>query len=408
MRFRALLTIVLTSLSAFATTPGWAEEPSVTLATHTNTLKTDAQALERIRKIVLNQGEDSRALANLVQLTRDQPAAAAAQLYSDLADDYLKLGKYDQAANLLQQLLNQYADQPVAEASLVKLLRLYSSSEVSHTQTPRTTSNAKVKEGQYGFLRYAQHLAESTLQKHPALANDPALHFQRAVIARRSSGPQAAQGWLTKLKHNSQAGSWRTCAQTEKWLQENNFEEGREDKTKKPVVICHRTDQRPHLDGVLDDSLWQSSKTIQLAYDQEFLYLALRYPKVASQTYEVDTRPRTHDADLSNHDHVRLRLDLDRDYATCFELSVDHRGWTNDRCWYDASWNPQWFVAAGGDASTWTIEAAIAWRELTASAPRSGQAWAVAWNRILPISKSHSPSEETPATGKPFSLLLFE
>ena len=31
----------------------------------------------------------------------------------------------------------------------------------------------------------------------------------------------------------------------------------------------------------------------------------------------------------------------------CFELLIDSRGWTADRCWGDAAWNPEWFVAAG-------------------------------------------------------------
>ncbi len=418
MRFYTLLSIVLLSISLPPSwlPPSWAEEPpqTVTLATHTNTLPhvlrgADAQALERIRKIVLNHDDDSRALANLVQLARDLPTADAAQLYADLADDYLERGKYDQAANLLQQLLNQHAAQTVAGPALVKLLRLYSSSEVNHTQTPLASSNSKAKVGQDGFLRYAQHLAESTLQKHPSLANNPALDFQCAVIARSSGRPQAAQGWLTKLKHNSQAGPWRTCALVEKWLQENTLEDQHKNKTTKSIVLCHRAGQLPHLDGTLDEALWQSDESVsdesvRLAYDHEFLYLALRYPKIAGLTYETDKRPRTHDADLSAHDHVRLRLDLDRDYATCFELSIDHRGWTRDRCWLATDWNPRWFVAANQDATHWTAEAAIPWEQLTRKPPQPGNAWTVAWDRIVP----QATKTKTPSPKADFSLLLFE
>ena len=60
----------------------------------------------------------------------------------------------------------------------------------------------------------------------------------------------------------------------------------------------------------------------------------------------VERSPRQRDADLSAHDRVTLRLDVDRDYTTAFELVVDHRGWTHDACWNDATWNPKWFVAA--------------------------------------------------------------
>ena len=64
------------------------------------------------------------------------------------------------------------------------------------------------------------------------------------------------------------------------------------------------------------------------------------------------------------HDRVAVRLDVDRDYTTAFELAVDHRGWTHDACWNDATWNPTWFVAAAADESTWTVEAAIPLAEL--------------------------------------------
>jgi len=375
---------------------------SLSLATHNEKIKpshVDALALDRIRKIVLHQGESTRALANLVQLTRNLDAETAAQLFSDLADDYLRQGKYNQAANFLQQLLNQHHAQPAARSGLLKLMQLYSSSEVNHTQQSASSASA---DGQ-AYCKYALHIANNTLQKNSILNNDPAVSFQRAATARGANRLQLSKSFLTRLKYGAKAGPWRARAKAESWLQD-----GRKGKPPMPVILCRHAAERPHLDGVLTDALWQSDQPVQLTYDDEFLYLALRYPKVASQTYEVDTRPRTHDADLSNHDHVRLRLDLDRDYATCFELSVDHRGWTADRCWHDASWNPQWFVAAGGDDFTWTIEAAIAWEKLTPSAPRSGQAWAVAWNRGLPTSKSQSPSEEASATGEPFSLLLFE
>jgi len=104
---------------------------------------------------------------------------------------------------------------------------------------------------------------------------------------------------------------------------------------------------------------------------------------------------------------VRLRLDLDRDYTTCFEFAVDHRGKTNDRCWLDASWNPKWFVASGGDNAHWTIEAAIPWKSLTTTPPQPLNAWAITWNRHI-LSPPPTPGEGASATGERFSLLLFQ
>ena len=75
---------------------------------------------------------------------------------------------------------------------------------------------------------------------------------------------------------------------------------------------------------------------------------------------------------------------MDRDYATYYRLSIDHRGWTHDECWGDASWNPTWYVAAGADDDTWTIEAAIPLKELTQQQPDAKTTWAVGVQRIVP------------------------
>ncbi len=404
MRFLTLLCLVLLATGWLMPNPCCGEDSqAVSLATHNQTLRpmpaADAQAIDRIKKIVLNQTNDARALANLVQLTRNLPAPTTSQLYYDLSNEYLKNGEYNQAANLLQQLLNQHPDQPIAGDALVTLVRLYSSSEVTHTQQANPASAG----GQQGHLRYALYSVDRTLQKNPSLGNHSALTFQRAVTARLGGNPKAAQGRLTRLKHNAKAGSWRTRALAEQWLLSK-----REDEPPLPVTTCRRTDDRPHLDGVLNDSLWQSDEPVQFSYDDGFLYVAISLPKVARQTYQTDARPRSYDADFTGHDQLRLRLDLDRDYATCFEMTVDHRGQTNDNCWLDASWNLQWFLAAGGDDTHWTIEAAIPWKSLTHKPPQPGEAWAVAWNRTLPLPQSQSPGKGASATAAEFSLLLFK
>ncbi len=407
MRFLTRLSLVLPVVSCFLPNDGCGQESSaISLATHTKAqsvpASVDLQTTERIKKIVLNQGDDARALANLVQLTRKLPSRVTSQLYYDLAIETLQRGKYNQAANVLQQLLNQHPDQPVAGDALVTLVRLYSSSEVTFTEN-LSKSAARTQEEQLGLLKYALYSADRTLQKNSALADHPALTFQRAVATRLGGNPQAAQGRLLRLKRNAQAQPWRSRALAESWLQGK-----REDQPPVPVVVCHRAFNRPHLDGLLEEPLWQSDGPVQFSYDDGFLYLAISYPQATGQIYEPTAQRRTYDADLTGHDQLRLRLDLDRDYATCFEWAVDHRGQTGDRCWHDASWNLQWYIAAGGDDSHWTIEGAIPWESLTHASPRSGEAWAVAWERVLPGPDPSSSGEETPASEERFSLLLFE
>ena len=141
-----------------------------------------------------------------------------------------------------------------------------------------------------------------------------------------------------------------------------------------------------------------------LAYDNQYLYLAVRCEKSPTNNYDADTRLRTYDANLSEQDHVQVGIDVDRDYATSYRLSLDHRGWTADACWQNSHWNPRWFVAAGGDDSHWVVEAAIPWLQLTEAAPQSGHAWAWAIRRRDPTRESH-PSA---SSSDEFSLLLFE
>jgi hypothetical protein len=141
------------------------------------------------------------------------------------------------------------------------------------------------------------------------------------------------------------------------------------------------------------------------------LYVAITCPKTKDADYSVDDRPRPRDADLARHDRMTLRFDTDRDYTTAFELAVDHRGWTYDACWGDATWNPTWFVAAGGDDASWTAEVAIPLAELAAAPPAAKHVWALAIERTLPSGAQESWAGPIDADGDSpdrFGLMIFE
>jgi hypothetical protein len=93
---------------------------------------------------------------------------------------------------------------------------------------------------------------------------------------------------------------------------------------------------------------------------------------------------RTRDADLSAHDRVDILLDIDRDYATYYRFTVDHRGWTAESCFGDSSWNPNWFVAAKETEETWTVEIAIPLDQLIGQPPNPQDAWAIGLQRTVP------------------------
>ncbi len=168
----------------------------------------------------------------------------------------------------------------------------------------------------------------------------------------------------------------------------------------KAAAAVRKTAAKPRLDGDLADDVWQQAEhlelasplsddaqwpaTVMLAYDDEFLYVAIDCRCAPQANYPNETRSRQRDADLAAHDRVELRLDIDRDWTTFYRLVVDHRGWTAEDCWGDASWNPRWFVAAARGEENWTIEAAIPLSQLTADTIEPNTVWALGLQRIVP------------------------
>ena len=119
---------------------------------------------------------------------------------------------------------------------------------------------------------------------------------------------------------------------------------------------------------------------------------------------------RLRDTDLSAHDRVEVFLDIDRDYCTYYRLAVDHRGWTNDSCWGDSTWDPNWFVAVKHERGAWTVEAAIPLKELLANPPPPGSTWAVGVQRVAPGVGFQSWTTPAAVTVLPdgFGFLMFE
>ncbi|GBD35345.1 Ycf48-like protein [bacterium HR36] len=169
---------------------------------------------------------------------------------------------------------------------------------------------------------------------------------------------------------------------------------------RKRSILCPWTNQPPYLDGQLDDACWQASAPLvlrnaiaqtcdafpteaRLAYDQRFLYIALRCGHPAGHQREP-VRPRRCDEDLRAYDRVSLLLDVDRDYVTCYHFQVDQRGCVYEECWADATWNPQWYVASRSTPTAWEAELAIPWSELVREPPDPRQVWAMNLVRIIP------------------------
>lgn len=226
----------------------------------------------------------------------------------------------------------------------------------------------------------------------------PDLHAETMVklpiaAATRSLGlARESERMVSALTAGNSHDTWWRCAQSERSLFDPKAAAARS------LAPCLRTPQRPRLDGQLSDAAWKFDKALELrgpaseagpamvllACDDRFLYIAATCPKAAGCVYPPAAGTRTYDADLSRSDRIELLLDVDRDYATWYRLTFDHRGWTGDACFGDRSWNPQWFVAASETAESWAVEAAIPFAELAAAPPTAKQPWALGVQRIIP------------------------
>jgi hypothetical protein len=411
--------------------------------------------IEMVRQLARHRGGQPEALAQVIQLSGGFEEAVAVQLIDELAAAHLAAGNLDLAAKARTHLAERYPNDPLAQRSLLWLVRLYASSEVEHARrrespgvaavrrqlTPRMAAamqtldagddkagsapESATSKTRRQLALYTLHLAERAMQQIPALAEEPALAFQRAVAARQAGQLKSAQAYLSPLKHRGATDAWGQCARTEAWLENP---EG--DAAPKPIIPCTSATTPPRLDGVLDDGCWQRPPThvqgpandpgqgatapfeLWLAHDADYLYVGLQCAAMAGVSYSVDDRPRPRDGDVEAHDSVRLLLDVDRDYASWFELVVDSRGWTAERCWGDARWNPEWFVARGASSAgdAWTIEAAIPLAELSAEEVDAGTAWASFAERLPPTATASRSRDGGPSTPGPsdFGVLVFE
>jgi photosystem II stability/assembly factor-like uncharacterized protein len=389
-----------------------------------------AQRRRSTLAIVERSGQDPRTRAALLaearELTQGLDRATAAELLYQLAQTYHRSGHWPMAAEVLEVLSECYAGEPLSRPAQVWLVQYYASSEARwRIDSPRRsavvqTSALSIDPRQSEpWSERAAALGNLLQQTRPDLFAQPAVGFPLAAAQRRQQ-PRLAQRFYAAQRLSAVDRAWRECAQLEQWLAEPRGA------APKPVLRCRQAASRPHLDGVLDDPLWRQAEiaelhsplrddaawpaAVRVACDREFFYVAIEARKAPGLRYEPATGPRRRDANLAARDRVELYLDLDRDFATYYRLTVDDRGWTREDCWGDATWNPTWFVAAASSGDSWTAEIAIPLDQLTGAPPGKGDAWAIGIQRIVPGVGLQSLS--TPAAveviPEGFGCLLFE
>ena len=269
------------------------------------------------------------------------------------------------------------------------------------------------------------------LETHsPHMAAEPRAVLPAARALASSENEGKSRRLVLGLMRSRPPDAWWSCAASENWLHGERVQRG---EAPKSVWRCRRTAQKPRLDGRLEDACWRAPAgtaessavklrsdlgddtawpaVAQLAYDNEFLYIAVTCRQAPGVEYAPATGPRQRDAELAAHDRISLMFDIDRDWTSYWRISVDHRGQTAEDCWGDRTWNPQWFVASAKQLTSWTCEAAIPWAELASKAPQPGDTWAAGIERVVPgvgFQSWTTPASAAVARPEGFGLLTFE
>jgi hypothetical protein len=431
-------------------------------------LRRMAQKQRNIQAIITRaeqgQLDTARYTAEITELTAGLEPAMAGNMIYQLAQHYRQRGKWALAADTFAVLVERHPNHPLSETALVWLIRYWSSGEAAWRERNVAEANGReagaaqiasqisvfqppaalgqvlpakneVARGNSprieGRLAVANHTLETERagraiafskqlqQRSPATFAEPTVRFPLAAAYRKEGLAKEADRYVLEVTRLRDHDAWWSCAAGERWLLEP-----RELPPKNVLRVA--IGPKPRLDGKLDDAIWQRTQIAEikgttaedgawtaaarLAYDTEFLYLAAECHRPADSPLSEAEGPRPRDPNLSDHDRVDFYLDLDRDWSTFFRLTVDHRGWTGEACWDDATWNPQWFVAARTDDGIWTAEAAIPIAELTGEAPQSRYVWALGIERTIPGVGVQSWTSPDVAASRPesFGYLIFE
>ena len=148
------------------------------------------------------------------------------------------------------------------------------------------------------------------------------------------------------------------------------------------------TNEPPFLDGKANEAFWQTATTIELrdpwaaptriktqiklAHDEKYLYVFSNAPSTATH-HEV--KERKSDSIKPESDQIQLRIDLDRDYASWFDMRWSASGELLDAVNDMAQWNSKWHIAMNYDASSWSAEIAIPLEQLIVGGDAAVQKW---------------------------------
>lgn len=398
----------------------------------------------------------------VMTVSKSLSPAAGGDLLFQLGKRLQRGGRGTDAAAVFSEVLQRNPTGPLANLATQELLQHWSSAEIAHCERQRASGMAGLRTGGDGNtapepvtlasgaaktgrsvenpaavrigteggiaielanrdegLQRALDLANNIEQGDSSLRQQPAVEFVIAAARREAGFDREAERFYLEAAQSSTGDPWSLCALGERWLADPQKE------PPKPVIRTYLSASPPHLDGILDDECWQTCEavpitrspesqdpdaTVLLTYDNGYLYLAAVCRGGMVNPSEESRGPRPRDPQLANHDRLQIFLDVDRDYATSYCLTIDDRGWCSENCGENVTWNPRWFVASARQKEEWTIEVAIPFSEMVSSVPSPRSVWNIGLQRINPSKGFSAASWPADPRGRPegFSYLIFQ
>ena len=401
-------------------------------------------ARRNIRAIARQAGQDAHKKS--AQLLHQLPAHQRAGLMFEFACQAERKGDYDTAITMLERVVFDSPNHPFADAATQMLIAFKASAEVemargSKAENVATTISADAEVDLGRELDPAQPIQENRrasfavnslmtepdaaklaelvrIQKiRPSLFFSPTIRFPVAAFQRRSGRADDALRFYRSQLGGHTDFAWRSAASTELGIDD------KKSPILKPLANCTIVSTTPYLDGQFDEPLWNDAKaielqesktaprtTVRITCDQQFLYVAIECAKSLRLDYSpTTTEARKRGADMRATDHVSLRIDCDRYYATFWQFSVGSNGDGHDCLNKNTAWNPVWYIAQAQTDTTWNAEIAIHLNELTNVVPSVGEAWGIDLSRSLPAEPAiHWPASRRSNTSpQDFGLLQF-
>jgi photosystem II stability/assembly factor-like uncharacterized protein len=308
-------------------------------------------------------------------------------------------------------------------------------------QTPSQDAQNWQSETHSYWRQQAIQMGQVIRQRLPEVYPAPAVTWPLASVIRREGHARVSENLYRKhvsADPNDQVG---LRASAELWVTQPV------DEMPPQLGYCTWATVRPNLDGVLGDECWVEAReillssgdsssqqsesdpiinnrasypSVMLSHDDQFLYIAATLPRSTSRPlFNPDKSPlplrgervrvrgaqnsltpsatnnqptvqfegRTHDADLTGFDRLKISLDTDRDYSTAYEIEIDERGQVRESCWEDSTWNPEMWVHVDSEPTRWRIEMAIPFSELGPQSPKRQSAWAISLTRTIPATE---------------------